>query len=93
MASIRLIKMDIDYLVEEILSDCYLSVYFHPKCKEEIVAVMQDAVDMRNNLFARVNNPAEKHNPSLVKKHYAQIRHDMFQQVDDLFAKLSALCK
>lgn len=93
MASIRLIKKDIDYLVEEILSDCYLSVYFHPKSKEEIVTVMQDAVDMRNDLFTRVNNPAEKHNPSLVKKHYAQIRRDMFKQVDDLFVKLSSLCK
>lgn len=93
MACIRLIKKDIDYLVEEVLSDCYLSIYFHPQTKEQIVEVMQDAVALRNELFTRVNNPAEKHNPSLVKKHYAQIRRDMFAKVDDLFVKLSSLCK
>ena len=93
MASVRMIKKDIDYLVEEVLSDCYLTIYFHPKKKEEILAVMQEAVDLRNGLFQKVNHPAEKHNKSLVKKHYAQIRRDMFSGVDSLFGKLSGLCK
>lgn len=93
MGSIRIIKKDIEYLVEEVLSDCCLSVYFHPAKKEEILTVMQKAVDLRNDLFERVNNPAEKNNPSLVKKHYAQIKRDMFTKVDDLFGELSEKCK
>ena len=30
MASVRMIKKDIDYLVEEVLSDCYLTIYYDP---------------------------------------------------------------
>ena len=74
MASIRLIKKDIDYLVSEVVSDCYLTIYFHPEKKQEIVSVMEEAVELRNSLFAQIK-PKEKHNPSLVKKHYAQIFH------------------
>lgn len=93
MASLRLIKKDIDYLVGEVVSDCYLSIYFHPEKREEIVAVMQKAVALRNDLFEKVNNPAEKYNKSLVKKHFAFIRQEMFTQVDAMFETLSALNK
>lgn len=93
MASLRMLKKDIDYLVEEVLADCYLTLYFHPEKKDEVVKLMGDAVDMRNSLFLKANNPAERNNKSLVRKHYAQLRKDMFIGVDDLFQKLSAVNK
>ena len=90
MASIRSIKKDIDYLVSEVISDCYLTIYFHPEKKQEVVSVMEEAVELRNSLFAQVK-PKEKHNPSLVKKHYAQMRRDLMTKVDGLFVKLSGI--
>ena len=93
MASLRVLKKDIDYLVNEVVSDCYVSTYFHPEKKDEILKVREEAVALRNNLFERANNPAEKHNKSLVKKHYAFLRTEMFSKVDDLFGRLSELNK
>lgn len=89
MASLRKIKKDIDYLVNEVVFDCYLALYFHEDKKDEVVSVMRDAVDLRNELFQMVNNPAEKNNPSLVRKHYSFIRTQMYDRVDGLFDKLS----
>lgn len=88
-----MLKKDIDYLIEEVAADCYLTLYFHPEKKEKVMEVMQGAVDLRNDLFERANSPAEKNNRSLVKKHYAQIRRDMFIGVDTLFEKLSSVTK
>lgn len=93
MASVRMIKKDIDYLVSEVLSDCYMTIYFHPEKKSEIVKVMQEATELRNSLISRVNSPVEKNNRSLVRKHYAQVRRDVLAGVDALFAKLSKQCK
>lgn len=93
MASVKSIKKDIDYLVEEVVTDCYLALYFHPDKKDEIIKIMESAVDLRNELFSKANNPAEKHNKSLVKKHYAQLRRDMFDSVDSMFSALSQLSK
>lgn len=93
MASVKSIKKDIDYLVEEVVTDCYLALYFHPDKKDEIIKIMERAVDLRNELFSKANNPAEKHNKSLVKKHYAQLRRDMFDSVDSMFSALSQLTK
>lgn len=93
MASVKSIKKDIDYLIEEVVTDCYLALYFHPDKKDEIIKIMEGAVDLRNQLFSKANNPAEKHNRSLVKKHYAQLRRDMFEGVDGMFSALSQLSK
>ena len=40
MASIRRIKRDIDFLANEVISDCYMALYFNDDAKrEQIVAV------------------------------------------------------
>lgn len=94
MASIRGFKNDIDYLVSEIISDCYVALYFNEADKREaIVSVIEDAVAFRNDMFKQINNPPEKKNGSLVKKHYAHLRREMMSQVDVMFEKLSGICK
>ena len=40
-----------------------------------------------------VNNPAEKHNPSLVRKHYAYVRQQLVEKSEELWGKLSVICK
>ena len=86
MASIRGIKNEIDYLVSEVISDGYMALYFNVEKRDAIVSVIEEAVAMRNNLYEKVNK-------SLVRKHYAQIRRDMISGTDDLFRKLSDICK
>lgn len=93
MASLRKLKKDIDYLMDEVVTDSYLSLYFHPENKDEIVKVIQDAVDLRNSLYDRANNPIEKKSTSLVHKHYAAVRRDMFEGIDGLFVRLSGIGK
>ena len=38
---------------------------------------MEEAVSVRNELYVKVMNPAEPHNASLVRKHYAALRAEM----------------
>ncbi|MFI3330243.1 MAG: hypothetical protein R3Y38_00385 [Rikenellaceae bacterium] len=93
MASVKRIKKDIDYLVSQIMSDCYLTIYFHPEKKDEIIAIMNKTADLRNKFITAANNPAEKNNASLVRKHYAALRNEIMEGVDAMFTALSELCK
>jgi len=93
MASIRSIKRDIDYLVSEVITDSYLAIHFHPEKRERAIKVIEDAVAFRNELIDRANNPAEKNNPHLVKRHYNQLRRDLLEGVDKLFGQVSDVCK
>jgi len=92
MASVRQLKKDIDNQVFEIISDCFIFSGLHSDNKsEEIAAIIGEAVNLRNDLIARVNNPDGKDNPKIVKKHYQAVTSDLNSGVDKLCSRLSAL--
>jgi hypothetical protein len=92
MASVRQLKKDIDDQMFEIISDCLLYLGLHPDKKaEDISGIIEDAVSLRNDLIARVNNPDGKDNPKIVKKHYQAVTSDLSSGVDSLCSRLSSL--
>ena len=84
MASIRRIKRDIDFLANEVISDCYMALYFNDGAKrEQIVAVIEEAVEFRNELFVRANHPADKKNkPRAEALRSDAPRHDVTRGCD-----------
>jgi hypothetical protein len=94
MASVRELKKDIDYLIYEVISDCFVFSGLHPENKsDELSAVISDAVEFRNDLIARVNNPDGKDNPKILKTYYKTLQKDLLTGVDKLFNRLSELSK
>jgi hypothetical protein len=92
MASVRELKKDIDYLVFEVISDCFTYSNIHSDNKsDELSTLISDAVEFRNDLIARVNNPDGKDNPKIVKAYYKSVEKDLLTGVDKLFERLSAL--
>lgn len=94
MASIRNVKKDIDYLVSEVVSDCYTFLYLHgDKNKEKVIGIIEDVVNKRNEFIQRVNNPDKGMDKKQVRKHYKEIYSDLLKNVDESFTKLSELTK
>ena len=93
MANLRVLKKEIDYRLEEFVFDCEMAAFFQPNKEEKVVELMVKGVELRNALYVKANNPAEPHNRSLVKKHYAALRRDMVESFAGLFADLSAVCE
>lgn len=60
MANLRRLKKDIDYVLEELVFDCDMAFYYQPEKEKEIFALMKEGVDLRNELFCKVNNPFGK---------------------------------
>jgi len=92
MASVKDLKKDIDYLVYEVISDCFtvMSVQASDK-SEELAELVGDAVRLRNELFSRVKHPGGKEDPKLMKEYYRKIRTDLLKGVDQLFERLSKI--
>ena len=94
MASIRNLKKDIDYLVFEVISDCFTVMSVQPLDKsDELAEVVADAVKLRNELFSRVKHPGGKNNPELTKAYYKKIKLDLLEGIDALFERLSKITK
>lgn len=93
MAKLRLIKRDIAYLTGEVISNCYLALYFQgEEAQTQVEELILKSVALHNSLIERANHPAEKNNPRLVRKHYATLRADLLSGVDGLFNDLSKVC-
>ena len=94
MASVKKLKKDIDNQVFELISDCFNYSELHPEDKsDEVSGIITEAVNLRNDLIARVNNPDGKDEPKIVKKYYQAITADMISGVDQLFKRLSSVSK
>lgn len=94
MANIRSIKKEIDNKVYEVLSDCFTFSALHPDEKnEDITAIVSDAVNLRNELIHRVNNPSKETDSKGIKSHYQAIKKDLDVGVDKLFEQLSSKLK
>ncbi len=91
MANLRNLKKEIDYRLEEVIFDCDMAICFQPSKAEQVFALIEEAVEIRNALYAKASNPAEPHNKSLVKKHFAALRRDMLNSFETILEKLSAV--
>lgn len=91
MANLRTLKKEIDYCLEELVFDCDMAICFQPSKEQEIFELMRQAVELRNAMMKKVNNPAEPHNPSLVRKHYAALRVELDNEFEKLFDALSEI--
>jgi hypothetical protein len=92
MPSIRKLKKDIDYLIFEVISDCFTFGTLHPDERaEEVSGIIADAVSLRNELITRVNNPEITDDPKSVRSHFKGVEKDLFVGADKLCGRLSDL--
>lgn len=92
MASIRGLKKQIDSRLYEVIADCFTFSTLHPDKKpDEVTGIISDAVNFRNELMLRVNNPAAGSDPKGIREHYKMISRDIDTGVDKLFERLSSL--
>lgn len=94
MASKRNLKKDIDYLVSEVISDCYTYMLIHgDKKRDEAIAIIESILEKRYDLTHRIKHPAKKDDRKAVKSHYREIQKDALKAIDESFTKLSELTK
>ncbi len=88
MASLRVIKKDVIYLVNEVISDCWLYMYFNEDKKiEEATKIYTDAIALGENLFEQINNYPKDD----ARKHFKEVNKKMLEGIDELYTRLSAL--
>ncbi len=90
MANLRVIKKDVIFLVNEIISDCWVYMYFNgEKNREEVQKIVADAVELGDNIFEQINHYPKDD----TKKHFKALNQKLLEGVDALFVRLSALSK
>ncbi len=92
MANRRDIKKDINNVLGDVLEECFSEILNNPdKNEKEINAIIDEAVDLADDLIARVNNPAGIKSGHSMKAHYSKISEDLEDKAIGFIEKLNAL--
>lgn len=88
MASIRLLKKDINKLAFDLLQECFSYKHYSPDLSEDrFDDVIKKLVLLRNDLILRTNHPETDADASTLKAHYKQVQLDLVklaEVVEDL---------
>ena len=89
--NLRDIKKDIEFLTGDFVEDCLLFAMLHPeKDLGEVEKLINEASDLADSLFDKVNHPAADAKP---RSYYNRIGAELLTGLDGLCEKLSALAK
>ncbi len=88
MASIRLLKKDINKLAFNLLQECFSYRHFSDDLSEDkFDDVIKKLVMLRNDLILRTNHPETDADSASLKEHYKQVQLDLLglaEVVEDL---------
>ena len=80
MASIRLLKKDINKLAFELLQECFSYRHYSDGVSEDkFDEVIKKIVLLRNDLILRTNHPEADADSTTLKAHYKQVQIDLFK--------------
>ena len=85
--NLRVFKKDIEFFVGEFIDDCALFIALNPhKDVDEIAEIVDEAVDLYNELKCKAN-----HAEGNKRAYYNALTKEMFEKIDTLCEKLSAV--
>lgn len=92
MASRRRLKKEIDYLVSDLILDCftYANMYAKPN-DEESLQIVQEVLALRNDLRDSANHPEKKGESETSKSYYDKLAQILIDGVEDGYGKLGKL--
>lgn len=92
MANLRDLKKDIDYLVGQVVMDCFEYIYSTEEADAEgAYAIVGEVLVMRNQLRNRSNHPDGKDNRKLTRQYYQKLGKDLVEGCDQCYEKLGKL--
>jgi len=94
MASRRRLKKEIDYLVSDMILDCFTFLSLDQKSKnEEALKVVEKTLSMRNELRDNANHPERKETGATTKSYYDNIAKSLLESLDEGYLSLVELIK
>lgn len=92
MTSRRRLKKEIDYVVSDLILDCFTYANLYQKPNDaDAMEIVQGTLILRNELRDLANHPDKRDESESVKSHYDNIAKTLIGGVDEGYGKLGKL--
>jgi len=86
MASRKNLKKTVNFIVEEIVTDCLVQQALKDTDEAKVEEVLADVLSLQNEFLARANHTE----PNNVKSYYKEFYKDFNARVDTIYGKIEA---
>ncbi len=88
--NLRVVKKDVAYLVDEFLSDVFISMSFNQDAAkgEKMIDLANEALDLRDEIICKINHPDGDR-----RSYYRNLMDETFGALDVLYDRLSEIVK
>jgi hypothetical protein len=92
MASRQRLKKEIDYIVSDLILDCFTFANLQQNPNDEaVLKIVQDTLTMRNELRLQVNHPEKRDASQSVKSYFDNIAKVLIDRVEEGYEKLGKM--
>jgi len=92
MASRQRLKKEIDYVVSDLILDCFTFINMRAKTEnEDVLQIVQESLNLREDLINQVNHPEKKGESQTVKSYFDNIAKVLIDTVEESYVKLGKL--
>ena len=92
MASIKNLKKDINYLIDEVIGTCLLHQYTRgPENQDELESLINEMVEFREELINKINNPDIKDDKKKLKNYYRSLFDELLAKVNSAFETINTV--
>ena len=91
MASIKNLKKDLNYLIDEVIGTCMIHQYTQKDKHEELDQIINEMIDFRENMIFRINNPEVNGNGQSLRNYYRSLFDELLEKVNSAFDKLNKI--
>jgi hypothetical protein len=92
MASRQRLKKEIDYVVSDLILDCFTFINMRAKTEnEDVLQIVQESLNLRGDLLNQVNHPENKTETQTVKNYFDNIAKVLIDTVEESYVKLGKL--
>ncbi|HSV87832.1 MAG TPA: hypothetical protein VLH61_04260 [Bacteroidales bacterium] len=91
MASIKNLKKDINFLIDEVIGTCLIHQYTQQDKKEELNRIIDEMIEYREAMISRVNNPDVKDNGQSLRNFYRSLFDELLEKVNGAFDQLNKI--
>ncbi|HZL10319.1 MAG TPA: hypothetical protein VFC65_10005 [Prolixibacteraceae bacterium] len=92
MTSRRRLKKEIDYVVSDLILDCFTYASLQEKPNdEEVLQIVQETLTLRNETLSRANHPEQKEASATVRSYYNKVVETLLEGIDKGYEKLGIL--
>lgn len=92
MASRQQLKKEIDYIVSDLVIDCFTFMSMQQNANnDDVLQIVQDTLNLRGDLRFQVNHPEKREASQSTKNYYDNIAKVLIDNVETSYQKLSKL--